>query len=214
MRQTIMWETPFRLKLRQGPPKDYGPELNSAIALAPGGPLDGSGPGDVSRWMAVPWQTDTSSCLFAYIGWQQGVFLPTFWPVRVPNNVLTTEEYETVVNPKKPYSERFDAFAFDHREYWLRFLAPRENYKSVINEFVKEWNGVGVVTQMPGTTDPKDPYQSSFPPVMHVERGVTIAKKAKQQAAVRMAADEARLSKRPVDGGVRPRNLPSPRLFR
>src|SRR5215831_17221693 len=211
MRQPIMYAKPFRLKLRDGAPRDYGDTLDSATALAPGGPLDGSGPGDVSRWMAVPWQTDTSSCLFAYIGWQQGVFLPTFWPVRVPNNVLTTEEYETVVNPKKPYSERFDAFAFDHREYWLRFLAPRENYKSVINEFVKEWNGVGVVTQMPGTTDPKDPYQSSFPPVMHVERGVTIAKKAKQQAAVRMAADEARLSKRPVDGGVRPRNLPSPR---
>ena len=214
MRQSIMYDKPFRLKRRQGPPKDYGDTLDSATALAPGGPLDGSGPGDVSRWMAVPWQTDTSSCLFAYIGWQEGVFLPTFWPVRVPNNVLTTEQYEAVMNPKKPYSERFEAFAFDHRQYWLRFLAPREDYKSVINEFVKEWNGVGVVTQMPGTTDPKDPYKSSFPSTMHVERGLTIEKKAKQRATLRMAADEARLSARPVDGGVRPPNLPNPRQFR
>ena len=165
--------------------------------------------------MAVPWQTDTSSCLFAYIGWQEGVFLPTFWPVRVPNSVFTEEQYATVMDAKKSYSERFDAFQFDNREYWLRFLAPREDYKSVINEFVKEWNGVGVVTQMPGTTDPKDPYKSSFPSVMHVERGVTIEKKRKQQTALAMvAADESRVTQRPVDGGVRPRNLPNPRKFR
>jgi hypothetical protein len=214
MRQPIMYEKPFRLKLRGGAPIDYGDTLDSATALAPAGPLDGSGPGDVSRWMAVPWQTDTSSCLFAYIGWQEGVFLPTFWPVRVPNNILTADQYETVMNARKPYSERFEAFAFDHRQYWLRFLAPREDYKSVINEFVKEWNGVGVVTQMPGPTAPEDPYQSSFPPVMHVERGVTNEKKGKQRAAVRMAADTARIGKRSVDGGVRPRNLPNPKAFR
>jgi len=215
MRQPIMYEQPFRLKLRKGPPKDYGDTLDSAVALAPGGPLDGSGPGDVSRWMAVPWQTDTSSCLFAYIGWQEGVFLPTFWPVRVPNSVFTEEQYATVMDAKKTYSERFDAFQFDNREYWLRFLAPREDYKSVINEFVKEWNGVGVVTQMPGTTDKKDPYHSSFPSTMHVEIGVTIEKKRKQKTAIAMvAADESRVTERPVDGGVRPRNLPNPRKYR
>jgi hypothetical protein len=215
MRQPIVYEKPFRLKLRKGPPKDYGATLDSAVALAPGGPLDGSGPGDVSRWMAVPWQTDTSSCLFAYIGWQEGVFLPTFWPVRVPNSVFTEEQYAMVMDAKKSYSERFDAFQFDNRQYWLRFLAPREDYKSVINEFVKEWNGVGVVTQMPGTTDPKDPYYKSFPSVMHVERGVTIKKKRQQKTALAMvAADESRVTERPVDGGVRPRNLPNPRKFR
>jgi hypothetical protein len=215
MRQPIMYDEPFRLKLRKGPPKDYGATLDSAVCLAPGGPLDGSGPGDVSRWMAVPWQTDTSSCLFAYIGWQEGVFLPTFWPVRVPNNVLTDEQYATVMDAKKSYSERFDAFQFDNRQYWLRMLAPREDYKSVINEFVKEWNGVGVVTYMDGPTDKNDPYKSAFPSTMHVERGVTIEKKRKQKAALAMvAADQSQVSARPVDGGVRPRNLPNPRKFR
>jgi hypothetical protein len=37
--------------------------------------------------------------------------------VRVPNNVLTADQYETVMNARKPYSERFEAFAFDHRQY-------------------------------------------------------------------------------------------------
>ena len=112
MRQAIMYAKPFRLKLRQGPPKDYGDTLDSKVALGPGGPLDGSGPGDVSRWMAVPWQTDTSSCLYAYTGWQENVFLPTFWPVRVPNNVLTKEQFDVITDAKRPYAERFDAFDY------------------------------------------------------------------------------------------------------
>ena len=75
MRQPILYQSALRLKLRRGPEPDYGPYLNSRVCLGPGGPLDGSGPGDVSRWMAVPWQTDTSSCLYAYVGWQDGVVL-------------------------------------------------------------------------------------------------------------------------------------------
>jgi len=216
MRQTIMYDKPFRLKLRKGPAKDYGETLDSATALAPGGPLDGSSPGDVSRWMAVPWQTDTSSCLFAYIGWQQGVFLPTFWPVRVPNNVLPMEQYEIVVDPKKPYAERFGAFEYDNRLYWLRFLGPRENYQTVINQFVKEWNGVGIVTPQPGTSrDPeKDQYGKTFPAEMHVELGVTIKAKPKLMKAAKEKAAEGKMAERDVDGGVRPTNLPNPRDFR
>jgi hypothetical protein len=50
---------------------------------------------------------------------------------------------------------------------------------------------------------------------MHVERGVTVEKKRKQKTALAMvAADESRITQRPVDGGVRPRNLPNPRKFR
>ena len=84
MRQPIMYEKPFRLKLRGvRPATDYGPYSQLATASGRAARSTAAGPGDVSRWMAVPWQTDTSSCLYAYIGWQEGVFLPTFWPVRV-----------------------------------------------------------------------------------------------------------------------------------
>src|SRR6266481_3379228 len=110
------------------------------------------------------------------MGKKVGVCLPRFCPKHMPNSVFTEEQYATVMDAKKTYSERFDAFQFDNREYWLRFLAPREDYKSVINEFEK---------------------------------------KRKQKTAVAMvAADESRVTERPVDGGVRPRNLPNPRKYR
>ena len=210
MRQPIMYEKPFRLKLRMTEP-DYGPVMTSKIVLSKGGPLDGSGPGSISRWMAVPWQTDTSSCLYAYSGYSDGVFLPTFWPVRVPNNVLTEQQYEVVIDMKAPMSARNAAFAYDNRQYWLRALPPRENYAAVINDFVKQWNEVGIVTQQPGAK-PQPPNNAQlFPPTIHVELGMNV-KAAKPKVMAKAAA--ARLDERPVDGGRRPANLPNPRKFR
>ncbi len=205
MRQPILYQSAFRLKLRRGPEPDYGPYLNSRICLGPGGPLDGSGPGDVSRWMAVPWQTDTSSCLYAYVGWQDGVFLPTFWPVRVPNNVLTDEQYTLVKDESQPYRVRYDAFKFDNRRYWLRALPPREDYKSVINTFVAKWNDVGVVTRTAGPTDRK------FPATMFVEMGMNVETPGNELA---MLAGAEAAEERALDADQRPENLPNPRLFR
>ena len=47
--------------------------------------------------MAVPWQTDTSSCLSRYKHDVDG-YLPTFWPARVPNDVLDLESYQAVMD--------------------------------------------------------------------------------------------------------------------
>jgi hypothetical protein len=202
MRQPILYEAALRLKLRHGPEPDYGPYLNSRICLAPGGPLDGSGPGDVSKWMAVPWQTDTSSCLYAYVGWQDGVFLPTFWPVRVPNNILTDEQYEVVNDTEKPYHERYEAFKFDNRQYWLRAMGPRSNYKVVINHFVKEWNEVGVVTRTAGPPD------GMFPKTMFVEMGMNVEPPKKKLLKALGAEPGA------VDEADEPEVLPNPRDYR
>lgn len=211
MRQPILYQSAFRLKLRRGPEPDYGPYLNSRVCLGPGGPLDGSSPGDVSRWMAIPWQTDTSSCLYAYTGWQDGVFLPTFWPVRVPNNVLTSEQYAIAKDSTQPYNARYDAFKYDNRQYWLRALPPRQNYTEVINTFVEKWNEVGVVTKAEGATDRK------FPATMFVEMGMNVAppKPAKPPKAKGGLLKMAAVAEEPqVDGGDRPENLPNPRHYR
>ena len=208
LRQPIMYASPFRLKLRTGPEKDYGAFLTSKIALSAGGPLDGSGPGDISRWMAVPWQTDTSSCLYAYVGWQDGVFLPTFWPVRVPNTVLTKDQYDVVMDTKAPMADRRQAFSYDARQYWLRELPPRENYKAVINTFVKRWNDVGIVTEQPGPSD------KAFPNPIYVELGVTIEQEEKLALEAVDLAAAGRVEERTVDANQRPADLPNPRKFR
>ena len=79
----------FRIKRRPAGfvEPDYGDVLTPAVAVSPTGPLNGSAAGDLTRWMAVPWQTDTASCLAGYDFFNTSLhLLPTFWPARVPKH--------------------------------------------------------------------------------------------------------------------------------
>ncbi|HEU0300637.1 MAG TPA: LodA/GoxA family CTQ-dependent oxidase, partial [Longimicrobium sp.] len=161
VRHASMYSAPYRIRHRPAgtPEPSYGPTLTPEIALRPGGPLYAQGPGDISRWMAVPWQTDTASCRSGYEP-DYDPYLPTFWPARVPNQVLTLEDYRKVVDASLPPEERFAAFS--RRLNWLRVLSS--NYKKAINEMVADFGKLGVVEVREGVTD--DP---AFPRVMMVE---------------------------------------------
>ena len=163
MRQPLMYEAPFRLRRRFAAQPDWGPEMTSAIALGKDGPLSSSGPGDVTRWMAVPWQTDTSSCLSRYKRDVDG-YLPAFWPARVPNDVLDLESYQAVMNDALSADERQQAF--ENRVKWLRDLPGFGIASRIrINAFLRQWADAGVVTIQPGPGD------ASFPETFWVELG-------------------------------------------
>lgn len=163
VRQPILYHAPFRIARRSGPEPNFGPVLTQAIALSPTGPLAGSGPGDLSRWMALPWQTDTSSCLFAY-NEAPDIYLPTFWPARVPNNVLTQANYRVIANRRNPMAIR--AAAFRSRAYWFRTrpLTPQQRNQLRL-DFVPNWSKIGIVTPRPGPGD------GNFPSHFWVEEG-------------------------------------------
>ncbi len=161
MRHALMYERPFRLRRREGPEPDWGDTLTSSTALHPRGPLYASGPGSLTRWMAVPWQTDTSSCLSAYEP-DVDEYLPTFWPVRVPNDVLPWEMYREALG-----ADGGDT-AFLTRRKWLRpmvqkTLGESDPYTVVINRFVTEWYLYGVIAPRPGDPD------RDLPPLVWVE---------------------------------------------
>jgi L-Lysine epsilon oxidase N-terminal/L-lysine epsilon oxidase C-terminal domain len=163
MRQPLTYEAPFRLRRQIGAERDWGPEMTSAIALAEDGPLTFSGPGDLTRWMAVPWQTDTSSCLSRYKRDVDG-YLPTFWPARVPNDVLDLESYQAVMNDALSPAER--QLAFENRVKWLRDLPGFGVASRIrINAFLRQWADAGIVTSHPGPDD------ASFPETFWVELG-------------------------------------------
>ena len=164
MRQSLLYDAPFRLRRRIGTEQDWGPEMTSRIALADDGPLSASGPGDVTRWMAVPWQTDTSSCLSRYKRDVDG-YLPAFWPAKVPNDVLDLESYQAVMDDSISLEKR--QRAFENRVKWLRDLpgwgvSSRER----INAFIRQWDAAGVVTRQPGPGD-----DAPFPDAFWVELG-------------------------------------------
>ncbi|MFF8271492.1 LodA/GoxA family CTQ-dependent oxidase [Streptomyces sp. NPDC016562] len=150
MRRTTLYSAPFRIRHRteSEPEHSYGKVLTPQSALEYDGPVYAQGPGDLTRWMAVPWQTDTASCRSGYES-RYDPYLPTFWPARVPNHVLTEEDYLVAVDSTRPREERLAAFA--QRSPWNRWLPTP--YKANINAMVKDFGRLGLVERRRGVTD-------------------------------------------------------------
>lgn len=179
-----MFMSPYRiLHATQKQPDNYGPVLTPAVALSPAGPLNAQEAGDLTRWMAVPWQADTASCRSNYTSrsWPKSFTpnLPTFWPARVPNQVLTFEQYEAAVNQDLGPEERIQAF--NTRASWFRRIDGKsKDYVDWINRMVTDFGDMGVVERRPGATD-----LPGLPPVMRVESKAHKADSSDQAAEVK-----------------------------
>ena len=111
--------------------------------------LDGAEAGDLSKWMAVPWQTDTASCLSGYPFFNTSPSLPTFWPARVPNQVLRKVDYDIVMDVTKSNAERLAAFC--GRADWFRGFPGGQ--LSDIQQMIREFHKLGIIEERPGPDD-------------------------------------------------------------
>lgn len=146
MRNLILYSAPFRIKHRpvDEHEKDYGDQLTPEAALAPDGPLSSSGPGDITRWMSIPWQVDVVGCGTGYEP-RRNPYLPTFWPARAPNHVLTEGSFEQVLNENLSLIQRLKYFGT--REDWLRDIVLFQQYDDRVNKFLEDWYKVGIIVQ-------------------------------------------------------------------
>ena len=162
MRTAGLYMAPFRIA-HAAPgwiEPEYGPTLGADIINLPNGPLlGGQLPGGITRWMAVPWQTDTASCRSGYLR-SYDPYVPTFWPARVPNQVLTQADYDIVMNEGASMAERLAAFA--RRASWLRPLGSL-SYTDQINNMIAHFDHMGLVEARAG------PASGPFPSVIEVE---------------------------------------------
>jgi hypothetical protein len=166
MRLSAMYTGPFRIRRRSSnnPEPDYGEMLapewfqNQNYFTTPLS-VFWSGPGDITRWMACPWQTDTASCRAGYES-QYDPLIPTFWPARVPNTVLTERNYRLVMNTSLSRQERLEAF--NQRASWYRILGA--SYLEQIANMIQRYGDLGVVEYRRGI-----PNDADFPPDMYVE---------------------------------------------
>ena len=161
-RQPGMYMEPFRFA--HAPDGWVAPppaQVLTADALTiPSGPVSGQQPGGITRWMAVPWHTDTASCRSGYVS-QYDPYVPTFWPARVPNEVLSKQNYKIVMDESKPLGERLAAFA--DRAQWIAPLGTT-SYTDEINNMIDHFDKLGVVEAHPGPAD-----RENFPSVIEVE---------------------------------------------
>jgi hypothetical protein len=162
VRAATMFMAPYRF--RHAPNGWIAPALGQILTsdtvTIPNGPLYGQQAGDITRWMAVPWQTDTASCRSGYEK-KFDPYVPTFWPARVPNQVLTEENYRVVMDRGKPMEERRAAFA--NRSAWIDPLGTG-TYTDVINNMIRGFGDLGVVQAQKGPDDTVE-----FPRVIEVE---------------------------------------------
>jgi hypothetical protein len=164
VRHATMYLEPYRWRPRakDDPEPDYGSTLTPAEANSYNGPLYGQFPGSITRWMAIPWQTDTASCRSGYDR-SYDPYLPTFWPARVPNQVLSEANYQKVIDPSLSRYERLAAFS--ERFDWDNTLGV--GYKNQLATMIDDFDQQGLVLVRPGVASDPD-----FPPQMQVsDRG-------------------------------------------
>ena len=188
MRHAGLYRAPYRIReaSKATPwPHLHGSQLTPQAALSVGGPLHAQSPGGLTRWMAVPWQADSASCRSGYYagyGPRYDPYVPSFWPARVPNQVLTEAAYRRVMNAKLPLDERIAAF--NERRPWTRTLGHADLHGQVAR-MMDNFHKMGIVEHRPGVPRSKD-----FPPSMQVE--------------VRIAPPGARDGKLPATPAIEP----------
>ncbi len=154
MRNASMYRAPYRIRMRAAGKDDptYGASLTTEQVIAMNGPLYDQGPGDLTRWMAVPWQGDTAFCRSGY-DMEYDPYLPTFWPARVPNQVLTRIDYRTLMDKNKEYEERIAAF--QNRPSWLRQLPGANPVSEQMMYMIQHFGEMGIVEAMPSPNKEK-----------------------------------------------------------
>lgn len=162
MRRAQLYDAPFRIRHRPAgaAERDFGKKLSPRVALSPDGPLAASGPGDLTRWMSIPWQADTASCGSGYEP-ALSPYLPTFWPARSPNHVLTERQYRVALRPGLSSEERMKHF--NARQDWLRDFPVFEGFLARARVFISGWSKVGIIAPC------EPPAESGLPSPTRVE---------------------------------------------
>lgn len=150
MRHSMLYDRPFRIR-RHGadtPLDPLGPFLTQADIYLPAGPLSSQRPGDLTRWMALPWQMDAAWCRGG-VQAQYDPNVPTFWAPRVPNQVLTDDDYRQVMDSDLSTAQRVAAFR--RRRAWLRSLHGSDVEQ--IHQMLERFARLGVIEERPGPRD-------------------------------------------------------------
>ncbi|MFC0282156.1 LodA/GoxA family CTQ-dependent oxidase [Camelimonas abortus] len=129
-------------------------------------------PGGLTRWMALPWQTDTGRCRAGYDANYKngayGVYAPAYWPARVPNQVLGMADYRDIMDTSLSTANRTEKFTV--RQKWWRRLSENADSTDVRDQetqaqnMVESFSAMGTVLRMQGPAD-----LPSVPETVYVE---------------------------------------------
>jgi len=150
---------PFRIALAKRPKlvQDIGflltPEtaFNGNPDLGTPPPIGPQGPGDLTRWMGLPWQCDAFSCQQVLM--QADFPTAVWWPALLPIDVLPEANYDSMMRDDLSDDERLKFF--ESRVAWSRGVAgigyhANASYWDGITNMIALWERMGFVVRRPG----------------------------------------------------------------
>ncbi|MFK7749665.1 MAG: LodA/GoxA family CTQ-dependent oxidase [Kordia sp.] len=106
-------------------------------------------PGDLTKWMGIPWQSDAGSCQAVYVEKQYPV--PSWWAANLPVHVLPKDSYEKLLDPTITDDTKRNIYA--NRLEWLHTASTgfigyhaEGGYMNGLINMVYQWKDIGVVT--------------------------------------------------------------------
>jgi hypothetical protein len=174
-----LFQSPFRIELgdREQLIQDLGPLITPQNTLPPyepdnpNRPIGPQMPGDLTRWMGLPWQPDAFSC--QNVNYANDFPTVVWWPALLPVDVLPWHSYQQAFRQDLPKSERI-RFATD-RVAWARGAAgigyhANASYFDGLNRMVYLWERMGFVVKVPSPEDLRGG-KDGLPDYLYVEKG-------------------------------------------
>ena len=129
-------------------------------------------PGDLTRWMGIPWQCDAFSC--QQVSFSNDFPTAVWWPALLPVDVLPEAYYRMVMDPDVPPAERSRFVA--RRVAWSRGVAgigyhAHASYTDGLNQMVSLWDQMGFVVRRDGPKDAGRPPDIPSELYVEVDRG-------------------------------------------
>ncbi len=147
-----------------------------------------STPGDLTKWMGIPWQSDAASCQAVYTA--QDFPIPAWWAANLPVTVIPSARYDKFkqgfklddtnkdgirMDPERYAAMRQSQFAL--RQPWLQtantgFVGyhAEGGYTLGLVSMVNQWANMGMVMARPGTVDGSN-VSAEIPEVVYVSYG-------------------------------------------
>lgn len=105
-------------------------------------------PGDLTKWMGIPWQSDAGSCQTIYVEKQYPI--PSWWAANLPVHVLPEDSYYKLQDPNILDETKRSIYA--NRLDWLHttntgFIGyhAQGGYLNGLISMVYQWKNIGVV---------------------------------------------------------------------
>lgn len=167
---------PFRIALgeRESLIQNVGRLLTPEAAFEGGNgtppPIGPQAPGDLTRWMGLPWQCDAFSC--QQVNMQEDFPTTVWWPALLPIDVLPERFYEQAMREDLAPDQRVRFF--ENRVSWSRGVAgigyhANASYWDGITNMITLWERMGFVVRREGPSDPGRP--PAIPAEIFVEVG-------------------------------------------